>query len=77
MKKNDRYCYTYDKLMERLNRGIPSNTVCLVRCVCRPEDHKWTLETEGPEVFVAVCSVCGKRTTNPGVLSRLLDDFSY
>lgn len=41
-----------------------------------PEDHEWRLETEGPEVFVAVCSVCGKRTTNPGVLLKLLDDFS-
>lgn len=39
-------------------------------------DHEWRLETEGPEVFVAVCSRCGKRTTNPGVLLKLLDDFS-
>ena len=38
--------------------------------------HCWRLETEGPEVFVAVCEVCGKRTTDPDVLLKLLDDFS-
>ena len=40
-------------------------------------DHEWRLETEGPDFFVAVCEVCGKRTTHPDVLLKLLDDFSY
>lgn len=42
-----------------------------------PDDHEWRLETEGPEVFVAVCSRCGKRTMDSDVLLKLLDDFSY
>ena len=39
-------------------------------------NQEWRLETEGPEVFVAVCSRCGKRTKDPDVLIKLLDDFS-
>ena len=73
MSKEDRYCYTYDELMERL--GLPDDAVILQKYVC-PGRHQWRLETEGPDVFVAVCSVCGKRTTNPSVLLKLLDDFS-
>ena len=74
-KKDDRRGYfTYDELKERF--GLPDKAVILQKYVC-PGRHQWRLETEGPEVFVAVCSVCGKRTTNPDVLLKLLDDFSY
>ena len=76
MRKDDRYCYTYDELIERLNRDVPDEAVILQKSVC-PGRHQWRLETEGPEVFVAVCSRCGKRTTHPAVLLKLLDDFSY
>lgn len=75
MMKNDGYCYTYEELMEALNRDVPDNVVILPRYVCS-EPHQWRLETEGPEVFVAVCSRCGKRTKDPEVLLKLLDDFS-
>lgn len=75
MRKDDRYCYTYDELIERLNRDVPDKAVILQKSVCLGR-HQWRLETEGPEVFVAVCSRCGKRTTDPGVLLKLLDDFS-
>ena len=73
-KKDDRYGYfTYDELKEHL--GLPDKAVILQKSVCLG-CHQWRLETEGPEVFVAVCSVCGKRTMDPGVLLKLLDDFS-
>lgn len=42
--KDDRYCYTYDELMERLNRDVPDRTVILQRSVC-PGRHEWKLET--------------------------------
>lgn len=73
MSKDDRYCYTYDELKERL--GLPDKAVILQKSVCLGR-HQWRLETEGPEVFVAVCEVCGTRTTHPSVLLKLLDDFS-
>lgn len=74
MRKDDRYYYyTYDELKERL--GLPDKAVVIQKSVCLGR-HQWRLETEGPEVFVAVCEVCGKRTTHPDVLLKLLDDFS-
>ena len=76
MKKDDGYYYTYTELMEALGKDLPPDTVILQRSIC-PGRHKWTLETVGPEAFVAVCSVCGTRTADPGVLLKLLDDFSY
>ena len=76
MKTDKKYCYTYRELMEALGKDVPPDTVILQRSRCLGR-HKWRLETEGPEVFVAVCSVCGKRTTDPDVLLKLLDDFSY
>ncbi len=76
MKKDDKYCYTYPELMERLNRDVPDGVFILQRSVCLG-CHDWRLETEGPEIFVAVCEKCGKRTTNPSVLLKFLDDFSY
>lgn len=75
MRKDDRYCYNYEEFMEAINRDVPPDTILLPRSIC-PGHHKWRLETEGPEVFVAVCSRCGKRTMDPGVLLKLLDDFS-
>lgn len=75
MRKDDGYCYTYRELMEAMNKDVPPDAVILQRSVCLGR-HKWTLETEGLEVFVAVCSVCGTRTTDPDVLLKLLDDFS-
>ena len=59
----------YDRASKDRQDVILQKSVCLGR-------HQWRLETEGPEVFVAVCSRCGKRTTDPGVLLKLLDDFS-
>ena len=75
-KNDDRYCYTYSEFKERIERDFPEGAMILPRGVC-PGRHRWRLETEGPEVFVAVCEVCGKRTMNPDVLLKLLDDFSY
>lgn len=75
MKKDDGYYYTYKELMEAMNEDVPLDAVILQRSVCLGR-HKWTLKTEGPEIFVAVCSRCGKRTTDPDVLLKLLDDFS-
>ncbi len=44
MSKDDRYCYTYDELMERLNRDVPDKIVILQRSVCLGR-HEWKLET--------------------------------
>lgn len=44
MRKDDSYCYTYDDLMERLNRDVPDDIVILPRSVC-PGRHEWKLET--------------------------------
>lgn len=44
MRKDDYYCYTYDELMERLNRDVPGDTVILPRSICLGR-HEWKLET--------------------------------
>lgn len=75
MRKDDYCYYTYHELMEALGKDLPPDTVILQRSVCLGR-HKWKLETVGPEAFVAVCSVCGTRTADAGVLLKLLDDFS-
>lgn len=76
-KKDCMYVYTYDDFLELAYGDLPENVVVLPIHVCQWDDHRWRLETLGPEVFVAVCEKCGKRTTSPAVLLKLLDDFSY
>lgn len=72
------YVYTKDEL-DRLgiSGDLPENIVVLPIYFCPWEEHRWRLETMGPDVFMAVCDVCGKRTMAPEVLHKLLDDFTY
>lgn len=74
-KKLDDYFYTYDELRRKLDSQ--EDAMVVTRYVCPWGEHRWRLETMGPDVFMAVCEKCGKRTMNPSVLLKLLDDFSY